>query len=278
MKKIIILSLFLFSLVQIQAQDAAYKAEVKKMLNANNVSFEETFVQLFELAKDGLPYKTVEERVAAAKSYAKKYQDTQAYDDVSDVYMPYYKKYLTLDEVKNINKTLQDEKYKTAYDKTNSNEFSTKLGTMCSFFMVSIVATIEAGEEPKPVLDVNEKGNSYYKKYQILINENGTKNLITNILNAISSNTLSKATDEEQKNVINKAFTFYNDQALDMCYTIYKEILSEEELDLLIELFSKHEFKKLAKVSGEISTDIMNMGAKSMSKISNWLSTQNFGE
>lgn len=144
--------------------------------------------------------------------------------------------------------------------------------------MVSIVATIEAGEEPKPVLDVNEKGNSYYKKYQILINENGTKNLITNILNAISSNTLSKATDEEQKNVINKAFTFYNDQALDMCYTIYKEILSEEELDLLIELFSKHEFKKLAKVSGEISTDIMNMGAKSMSKISNWLSTQNFGE
>lgn len=277
MKQIIVLMSFVFLFMQIQAQDASYKAEIKKILIVNNNSnYETIFMQTFEIAKDHLPYKTVEERNAAAQRYAKKYQETQALDDVCDVVASYYIKYLNLEEVQTINNTLDNNKYKGVYEKANSL-FNNNAGVMASIYpyMLSAISAITSGNEPEPILDINEKRSGYYVKYQLYVDQCEANIIIKNVLNEISSVALSQTTDEKQKEVMKKVFDYIAIQLLDLQYVACKKMLSEDELDVLIELYKKPEFKKLTKTTNEISSNIMDIGTKQNAKIAKWLSEQN---
>lgn len=277
MKKLIILTLFVLSFGIIQAQDAEFKAELKTFMKNGNTSgygknkFQELFMKLFQIQTIGnaLPYKTPQEQQNAAVELGTKYYETQAIDDLCDIFAPYYAKHLTIDELRTINKTLAEEKNRNVWDKASIDKVKT---TMSQAF-ISTVISIMQGAEPETLLDATEKESSYYKTTENLISVLGISEKASNVFDLATAS----LTDSAQKEFMGKVFAHTNKIWPEIFYKTYKEVLNEEELNTLLALYEKPEFKKMTNANNEIfySQNLMVIGMEAIKKVATWLDTQN---
>lgn len=279
MKKIIILTLFALSFSFIQAQDAEYKAELKTFIKNGNSSgfnkekFQEIFMQIFQAAGDALPYKTPQEQLNAAVESGTKYYETQALDDICDIFAPYYAKHLTIDELRTINKTLTEEKYKSVWQKANGDAINTAATLKIAGITMSIMGNVLEGEEPKSTLETKEKESSFYKKIEKLISISGASEAFSGGFDLASQN----VTDPKQKEFMGKFITHMKCVLPEIFYEIYKEKINEQELNTLLALYEKPEFKKMTNANKELTNaqNLMSIGMEMMKKVGTWLDTQN---
>lgn len=278
MKKLIILTLFVLSFGIIQAQDAEFKAELKTFMKNGNTSgygkekFQELFMQLFQAAGDALPYKTPQEQQNAAVELGTKYYETQAIDDLCDIFAPYYAKHLTIDELRIINKTLAEEKNRNVWDKASNDKVNMAIAQVFMTVVPSTVNSIMQGAEPEALLDATEKESSYYKTVENLNSVSGVSEIFSNSLDAATAS----LTDPAQKEFMGKVFAHINKILPEIVYKTYKEVLNEEELNTLLALYERPEFKKMTNANKEMfsSQNIMVTGMEVMKKVAAWLDTQ----
>lgn len=279
MKKLIILTLLTLSFGIIQAQDAEYKAELKTFIKNGNTSrygkekFQEIFMQLFQATGDNLPYKTQQEKVNVAVELGAKYYETQAIDDICDIFAPYYAKHLTIDELRTINKTLAEEEYKNVWQKANGEVVNTAATLKIAGITKTIMGSILQGEEPKSTLEAKEKESNFYKKIEKLISILGFSEAFSTGFDLASQN----VTDPKQKEFMVKYLSHMKIILPEMFYEIYKEKINEQELNTLLALYEKPEFKKMTNANKELTNaqNLMPIGMEMMKKIGTWLDTQN---
>lgn len=278
MKKLIILTLFVLSFGIIQAQDAEFKAELKTFMKNGNTSgygkkkFQELFMQLFQTVGDALPYKTPQEQQNAAVELGTKYYETQAIDDLCDIFAPYYAKHLTIDELRTIKKTFAEEKKRNVWDKANIDKVNTTMSQAFIEAVPSTVISIMQGAEPEALLDATEKESSYYKTVENLISVSGVSEIVSNGLDAATAS----LTDPAKKEFMGKVFAHINKILPEIFYKTYKEVLNEEELNTLLALYERPEFKKMTNANNEIfsSQNLMVIGMEAIKKVAAWLDTQ----
>lgn len=277
MKKLAVFTFILLSAFQLKAQDEAYVSELKNLMDMNSISSgmgaencAAMFNMLFTQAKGQLPYKTDEERTNAATKYAKQYYDTQAKQDLSEIFAPYYAKHLTIEELRTITATLEQEKYKEAYQKLNGNEIQEFMQQKSAEMTMSVLGAIMQGKEPEPFIDASEKQSSHYLTFEKYMQQIGLNEAITNTFKSAMGN----AGTEEEKAIMNKILSYIEKVIPEVLYLAYKEKATEEDLKTIIELYEKPEFKKMSLATNDITSDAMNMGMKYLQKISEWLGTQ----
>ncbi len=277
MKKLAIITLILLSAFQLKAQDEAYVSELKGLMDMNFMSsdmsaeqYSTMFVALFTQAKGQLPYKTDEERTNAAMKYAKEYYDTQAKQDLSEIFAPYYAKHLTIEELRTIRATLEQEKYKAAYQKLSGSEIQGYMQQKGAEMMMSVLGAIMQGKEPEPFIDASEKQSSHYLTFEKYMQQTGLNEALTNMFKIAMGN----ASSEEEKAGMNKILSYVEKAIPEIVYLAYKEKATEEDLKTIIELYEKPEFKKMSLATNDITSDAMNMSMKYLQKIGEWLGTQ----
>lgn len=278
MKKFAVITFILLSVFQLKAQDEAYIAEVKGLIEMGAISsnwsaenFNTMFVALFTQAKNQLPYKTDEERTNAAMKYADMYYQTQAKQDISEIIAPYYAKHLVIEELRTINSTIEQEKYNGAYRKLSGGELQGLVQQKAMEVTISLVGAISQGKEPESILEADEKNSNYYLTFEKYKQQVGMDKFIANMSNGLMGN----AANDEQKTFMNKITPHLEKAVSETLYLAYKEKVTEEELKTIIELYEKPEFKKMTLATNEISADAMNIGMKFLQKIGGWLDTQN---
>ena len=173
MKKILSLMFVLcaFSTAVI-AQDDAYTKEFLNYLNAgwgNTASQElgtEGYTNIFAALLSQMPnspYKTTAEINSAAAALAKKYNDEQAKQDVAAIMAPNFQKHLSLNDLKEINKTIRsDKKLFEIGNKLANKEIITDMSTTITQSMLSSMMKVAQGEEPDPILTDNERKDKLY--------------------------------------------------------------------------------------------------------------------
>lgn len=282
MKKILSLMFVLcaFSTAVI-AQDDAYTKEFLNYLNAgwgNTASQElgtEGYTNIFAALLSQMPnspYKTTAEINSAAAALAKKYNDEQAKQDVAAIMAPNFQKHLSLNDLKEINKTIRsDKKLFEIGNKLANKEIITDMSTTITQSMLSSMMKVAQGEEPDPILTDNERKDKLYIAIEEYCKSCGINEMMTG---SFAQGLASMSGDAQQQKIMTTLLKYIAKEIPSAYYKSAKGKVTTEEIVYITKFYQTPLGKKLVAGTIESMSNPMALGEGVLMKASEWLSTQ----
>lgn len=282
MKKILSLMFVLcaFSTAVI-AQDDAYTKEFLNYLNAgwgNTASQElgtEGYTNIFAALLSQMPnspYKTTAEINSAAAALAKKYNDEQAKQDVAAIMAPNFQKHLSLNDLKEINKTIRsDKKLFEIGNKLANKEIITDMSTTITQSMLSSMMKVAQGEEPDPILTDNERKDKLYIAIEEYCKSCGINEMMTG---SFAQGLASMSGDAQQQKIMTALLKYIAKEIPSAYYKSAKGKVTTEEIAYITKFYQTPLGKKLVAGTIESMSNPMALGEGVLMKASEWLSTQ----
>lgn len=282
MKKILSLMFVLcaFSTAVI-AQDDAYTKEFLNYLNAgwgNTASQElgtEGYTNIFAALLSQMPnspYKTTAEINSAAAALAKKYNDEQAKQDVAAIMAPNFQKHLSLNDLKEINKTIRsDKKLFEIGNKLANKEIITDMSTTITQSMLSSMMKVAQGEEPDPILTDNERKDKLYIAIEEYCKSCGINEMMTG---SFAQGLASMSGDAQQQKIMTALLKYIAKEIPSAYYKSAKGKVTTEEVVYITKFYQTPLGKKLVAGTIESMSNPMALGEGVLMKASEWLSTQ----
>ena len=282
MKKILSLMFVLcaFSTAVI-AQDDAYTKEFLNYLNAgwgNTASQElgtERYTNIFAALLSQMPnspYKTTAEINSAAAALAKKYNDEQAKQDIAAIMAPNFQKHLSLNDLKEINKTIRsDKKLFEIGNKLANKEIMTDMSTTITQSMLSSMMKVAQGEEPDPILTDNERKDKLYIAIEEYCKSCGINEMMTG---SFAQGLASMSGDAQQQKIMTALLKYIAKEIPSAYYKSAKGKVTTEEIAYITKFYQTPLGKKFVAGIIESMSNPMALGEGVIMKASEWLSTQ----
>lgn len=282
MKKILSLMFVLcaFSTAVI-AQDDAYTKEFLNYLNAgwgNTASQElgtERYTNIFAALLSQMPnspYKTTAEINSAAAALAKKYNDEQAKQDIAAIMVPNFQKHLSLNDLKEINKTIRsDKKLFEIGNKLANKEIMTDMSTTITQSMLSSMMKVAQGEEPDPILTDKERKDKLYIAIEEYCKSCGINEMMTG---SFAQGLASMSGDAQQQKIMTALLKYIAKEIPSAYYKSAKGKVTTEEVVYITKFYQTPLGKKLVAGTIESMSNPMALGEGVLMKASEWLSTQ----
>lgn len=282
MKKILSLMFVLcaFSTAVI-AQDDAYTKEFLNYLNAgwgNTASQElgtERYTNIFAALLSQMPnspYKTTAEINSAAAALAKKYNDEQAKQDIAAIMAPNFQKHLSLNDLKEINKTIRsDKKLFEIGNKLANKEIMTDMSTTITQSMLSSMMKVAQGEEPDPILTDKERKDKLYIAIEEYCKSCGINEMMTG---SFAQGLASMSGDAQQQKIMTALLKYIAKEIPSAYYKSAKGKVTTEEVVYITKFYQTPLGKKFVAGIIESMSNPMALGEGVIMKASEWLSTQ----
>lgn len=282
MKKILSLMFVLcaFSTAVI-AQDDAYTKEFLNYLNAgwgNTASQElgtERYTNIFAALLSQMPnspYKTTAEINSAAAALAKKYNDEQAKQDIAAIMAPNFQKHLSLNDLKEINKTIRsDKKLFEIGNKLANKEIITDMSTTITQSMLSSMMKVAQGEEPDPILTDKERKDKLYIAIEEYCKSCGINEMMTG---SFAQGLASMSGDAQQQKIMTALLKYIAKEIPSAYYKSAKGKVTTEEVVYITKFYQTPLGKKFVAGIIESMSNPMALGEGVLMKASEWLSTQ----
>lgn len=282
MKKILSLVLVLCTFsAAVVAQNDAYTKEFLNYLNAgwgNTASQElgtEGYTNIFAALLSQMPnspYKTTAEINSAAAALAKKYNDEQAKQDVAAIMAPNFQKHLSLNDLKEINKTIRsDKKLFEIGNKLANKEIITDMSTTITQSMLSSMMKVAQGEEPDPILTDNERKDKLYIAIEEYCKSCGINEMMTG---SFAQGLASMSGDAQQQKIMTALLKYIAKEIPSAYYKSAKGKVTTEEIVYITKFYQTPLGKKLVAGTIESMSNPMALGEGVLMKASEWLSTQ----
>lgn len=282
MKKILSLVLVLCTFsAAVVAQNDAYTKEFLNYLNAgwgNTASQElgtEGYTNIFAALLSQMPnspYKTTAEINSAAAALAKKYNDEQAKQDVAAIMAPNFQKHLSLNDLKEINKTIRsDKKLFEIGNKLANKEIITDMSTTITQSMLSSMMKVAQGEEPDPILTDNERKDKLYIAIEEYCKSCGINEMMTG---SFAQGLASMSGDAQQQKIMTALLKYIAKEIPSAYYKSAKGKVTTEEIAYITKFYQTPLGKKLVAGTIESMSNPMALGEGVLMKASEWLSTQ----
>ena len=282
MKKILSLVLVLCTFsAAVVAQNDAYTKEFLNYLNAgwgNTASQElgtEGYTNIFAALLSQMPnspYKTTAEINSAAATLAKKYNDEQAKQDVAAIMAPNFQKHLSLNDLKEINKTIRsDKKLFEIGNKLANKEIITDMSTTITQSMLSSMMKVAQGEEPDPILTDNERKDKLYIAIEEYCKSCGINEMMTG---SFAQGLASMSGDAQQQKIMTALLKYIAKEIPSAYYKSAKGKVTTEEIAYITKFYQTPLGKKLVAGTIESMSNPMALGEGVLMKASEWLSTQ----
>lgn len=282
MKKILSLVLVLCTFsAAVVAQNDAYTKEFLNYLNAgwgNTASQElgtEGYTNIFAALLSQMPnspYKTTAEINSAAAALAKKYNDEQAKQDVAAIMAPNFQKHLSLNDLKEINKTIRsDKKLFEIGNKLANKEIITDMSTTITQSMLSSMMKVAQGEEPDPILTDNERKDKLYIAIEEYCKSCGINEMMTG---SFAQGLASMSGDAQQQKIMTALLKYIAKEIPSAYYKSAKGKVTTEEVVYITKFYQTPLGKKLVAGTIESMSNPMALGEGVLMKASEWLSTQ----
>lgn len=282
MKKILSLVFVLCTFsAAVVAQNDAYTKEFLNYLNAgwgNTASQElgtEGYTNIFAALLSQMPnspYKTTAEINSAAAALAKKYNDEQAKQDVAAIMAPNFQKHLSLNDLKEINKTIRsDKKLFEIGNKLANKEIITDMSTTITQSMLSSMMKVAQGEEPDPILTDNERKDKLYIAIEEYCKSCGINEMMTG---SFAQGLASMSGDAQQQKIMTALLKYIAKEIPSAYYKSAKGKVTTEEIVYITKFYQTPLGKKLVAGTIESMSNPMALGEGVLMKASEWLSTQ----
>lgn len=282
MKKILSLVFVLCTFsAAVVAQNDAYTKEFLNYLNAgwgNTASQElgtEGYTNIFAALLSQMPnspYKTTAEINSAAAALAKKYNDEQAKQDVAAIMAPNFQKHLSLNDLKEINKTIRsDKKLFEIGNKLANKEIITDMSTTITQSMLSSMMKVAQGEEPDPILTDNERKDKLYIAIEEYCKSCGINEMMTG---SFAQGLASMSGDAQQQKIMTALLKYIAKEIPSAYYKSAKGKVTTEEIVYITKFYQTPLGKKLVAGTIESMSNPMALGEGVLMKASEWLSIQ----
>lgn len=281
MRKILTFALLICTFAMATAQENEYRQELNKLLKTvwgiagvGNTFNSESFTAIFMAQLNEMPntpYKTTAEKSQAAAKLAQKYYAEQGCNDIIEILAPAYQKHLSLNDLKEYNKLLsEDKKLFEAGNKLADKSVIESMTAEITQGMMSSMMKIAQGEAPESLLTAAEKENEFYKAIEEYCNVcELTKTTIKAFTSAIPT-----MQDENQKKIFESIIEYLTNEIPAAYYKGCVGKVNVEDVKYVTNFYKSPLGQKILAGSWDITRDPITIGTAMMQKSNEWLSKQ----
>lgn len=253
----------------------SYRNTMKEYMLKSNVINTDQYVKLMEPLAESFFADDIE----MGKTIIGRYIEEQMMEDITDMYLPLFRKHVSEAELKELIKTYSDPRYGrvqehaskilSTMDQTEEYQmFTTK-------YQEALVSIMQGGtaEDVKPTMSVSGEYARVFNQYYV---SSGTKQMVTNMFSSMTDmleNMLISYgyTQSEAKKVM-KQVTDYSDRNLPvMLMSIFNRNLTLRDLQDLNEISATTPYKHAMEAVNDASTDVMQLGIDLISHMADWM-------
>ena len=214
---------------------------------------------------------------AKAVQIMTEYVSTQAAEDLADIYEPAFRKYVSLDDLNELERIYSDPRYEGMLQRSAKVISEVKQSPEYAQFITHFSAalqTLAAGGTPEP-LPVNasiseeyrQLFHTYYVESQIgeAMNE-AFKPIVGMLEQSLTDNGIKNA-----KTIVASVMTYISDNMETLYLNIFSKAFTQEDLNLLIEASASPAQKHTMEATKEIVSNPVDLSVSLMTKMSTWL-------
>ena len=198
-----------------------------------------------------------------AECLMEEYNQKQVRTDVAASMMPYYKKAMTLEQLKEVTAAISTEQAQRAYELSQTSIQNNTNSTE----MVLAIMALAAGETPAPPTPkpCTPAYRELAERYFQLLNLKG-------IIGTIIQNALPKeeGTDEAMSDFMDRYGAYFADNIETLMLNIYIGVLSEEDLRILCDIFQKPSGQAAMKAIQYMTEDPSTFASGMNEKLRTW--------
>ncbi len=220
------------------------------------------------------------EEAELTKSLMERYLNDELFNDLVEVYEPYFKKHVTTEELQGLTQLAKDERIAAAMKKES------ELSALMAFDLVGIMMNgmkaFAEGTTPELPKKESHPNTSYQGKLQRYTNSISglLKSTVDAMKPAIRASMLQKRPDaspeelKQAEEMIGKLFN-YMGQAYEISYTNHAiKTVTEEELDALLMYQEAPGAKGVEAAALEVAGDAANMQQALAKKMQDWMKAE----
>lgn len=205
------------------------------------------------------------------------YVSTQAAEDLADIYEPAFRKYVSLDDLNELERIYSDPRYEGMLQRSAKLISEVKQSPEYTQFITLFSAalqTLAAGGTPEPLpayasisKEYRQLFHTYYVESQIGEAMNEAFKPIVGVLEQSLIDNGSK----DAKSITASVVTYISDNMETLYLNIFSKAFTQEDLNLLIEASASPAQKHTMEATKEIVSNPVALSVSLMAKISTWL-------
>ncbi len=281
MKKIFTALLAVMLLFSIDCHADGYTKALKKFMK-NSTEQQEKIEQLKTTFLTNIEQNLTKsagsiEEAELMKSLMRRYINNELFDDLVEIYEPYFKKHVTVEELKGLTKLAKDERIAAAQKK--ESEISTLLEEGVVEIMSKGMATIMVGETPELPKKESHPDTSYqFKLQRYMAKTSGTIKNLTDAARPVIRASLQQqrpdATPEQLEQVdtwMKQLFDHFG-QVIEINYSNHCiKTMTEEDLDALMMYYETPGVKGVEAAVVEALGNANEIGQELIKKMLEWI-------
>ena len=205
------------------------------------------------------------------------YVSTQAAEDLADIYEPAFRKYVSLDDLNELERIYSDPRYEGMLQRSAKVISEVKQTPEYTQFITHFSAalqTLAAGGTPEPLpayasisKEYRQLFHTYYVESQIgeALNE-AFKPAVKTLEQSLIDNG-----SKDAKSITASVVTYISDNMETLYLNIFSKAFTQEDLNLLIEASASPAQKHTMEATKEIVSNPVALSVSLMAKISTWL-------
>lgn len=207
--------------------------------------------------------KSEEALLQIAQRLTEDYNKTQKKEDVAASMVPYYKKAMTLEQLKEVAAALSSEQAQRAYALSQTSIQHSTTSTE----MVLAIMALAAGETPAPLTpkECTPAYRELAERFSRLLNLKG--NIETMLQKPLPK---EEGTDDKMSDFMDRYRTYFADNIETLMLNIYIGVLSEEDLRILCDIFQKPSGQAAMKAIQYMAEDPFTLASSMNEKFRTW--------
>lgn len=270
MKKII--SFFVLAFIALMPLHAdQYRDALKKYLTSSDVVSIEQIQQMAQsiLMQQGADQNEISKLIS-------EYVGSQMMDDMVDLFLPYFQKYVSMEDLKKLTKTQQQKRYSQLMSQTTATmqdlAQNTEYQQLAEQLGEGMKAILE-GKEPQLIPMVESITNSYQQIFDRYFDVSGTKKSMESVFSSFGDLIVSALGDDQQTNVdsIYSDYVTYTSESLrNMMLNIFSKVYSEKDLNYLTKKMDNTAYIHCVSATNEAGADLMLISVDFLEKMGDW--------
>lgn len=253
----------------------AYRDALKNYLQTSSTVNTEQYIQSFRpLAQSLFPG-----NVAQGEKIFAEYFEEQLIDDITDLYLPAYRRHVTQADLQELTNILSDPRYgriqEHAMKIVNSLNQTEEYQQFMTKFQEAATAIV-LGDKPQDIKASVSVSGEYARAFNQYYEKSGTKQIVMSsfqsIMDVMENVLISQGTSAGEAKRISREVLRYSERNLPaMLMSLFNKDLTLRDLQDLMQLTDTDAYRHTVEASVEMTSDTMQMGVDILNKMADWM-------
>ena len=250
----------------------SYRDALSQYLFLGNVLDQEQYQQMLKpIAESAFPDNPKQGAVILSE-----YATTQMSEDMVDIYLPAFRKYVSEQDLKDLNELMASPRYseiqKRSAQVLNGLGESAEYQQFIAKYQEAMVAIMQ-GEKPQEIAVSSSISNSYQKAFKSYYDASHTSEVVMGSFRSLSGmleKTLRKQGVANPSQIVAQINQYTERNMPNVLVACFYKVLTEQDLQDLTKVAATPQYGRVMQAVGEVAGNPMQLGISLLTKMAEW--------